>query len=169
MSQEPFITIGKIGSTFGVKGWIKIQSFADQILSILNYQPWYISRDEKNWQPIEFTDGKAHGKGVIVKFKGLETPEDVRLLTGAWVGVPRSALPNLTQDEYYWSDLVGLTVINTKGKHLGTVQYLLETGANDVLVAKEGKQEIAIPFILPTIILKVDLQKQEILVDWEPI
>ena len=72
------------------------------------------------------------------------------------------------KDEFYWSDLVGLTVINAKGEKLGKVAYLIETGSNDVISCKRHKEH-AIPYLPGRVILNVDLDKQEILVDWEPI
>jgi 16S rRNA processing protein RimM len=160
------IKVGKVGSTYGVRGWIKIQSYTEYGEGILEYKPWYLSKDNENWRPIEVEDGRMHSGRLIVKFTGIENPEEAALLTGSVIGVMRSQLPELGKNEYYWSDLVGLTVINKHGDVLGTVSYLIETGSNDVLVVK-GQKEHAIPYLLGDVILKVDLEKKEIHVDWE--
>ena len=78
--------------------------------------------------------------------------------------MPREALPEAAENEYYWSDLIGLEVVNVQGEVLGKVTDLLETGANDVLVV-EGERERLLPFTAQ-VILKVDLAAGRINVDW---
>lgn len=163
-----YIIIGKIGSTYGVQGWLKILSYTEFGANILEYSPWYLSNDRDGWEPITVEEGRMHGKGVIAKLAGIETPEEGRLYNGKLIAIKRNQLPQLKQEEYYWSDLEGLTVINQRGEILGTVSYLIETGSNDVLVVK-GEKEHAIPFLQGDVILKIDLEKREIHVNWEPL
>jgi 16S rRNA processing protein RimM len=166
--DEEFITVGKIGSTYGVHGWLRVNSYTEFGPSILDYRPWLCNLNNiGEWEPIDLEEGRPHGKIVLVKFAGMDSPEKARLLTGKMIAIPRSQLPELKQNEFYWSDLKDLTVINKTGQVLGKVIYLMETGANDVLVVK-GEKEVAIPY-LPNVILQVDLQKKEIHVDWEVI
>lgn len=169
-AEEAYITIGKIGATYGVFGWLKIQSFTEFGASILSYQPWYLSSPPSSTQhrQLEIEDAKPYKNSVIVKFKGIDSPEAARLLTGQQIEIKREQLPTLAKNEYYWSDLEGLTVINKDGTVLGKVIYLIATGSNDVLVVK-GKKEIGIPFLLGSVILQVDLEQQQIHVDWEDI
>lgn len=162
---EEYVVIGKIGATYGVKGWLKITSFTDPLHNILQYAPWFISDPQHPWQLIQVTEGRPHGKGIVVKFAGIDNPEQARLMTGKAIGAKRSQLPILPKDEFYWADLEGLTVINQRGETLGTVIYVMATGANDVLVVK-GQKEIAIPY-LPEVIKKIDLSQRLIQVDWE--
>jgi 16S rRNA processing protein RimM len=161
------IVIGKIGSTFGVHGWLKVQPFTEYAASILEYSPWHLSSDEKTWEPITPEDGRIQGGDtVLVKLKGVDTPEAARLFTGRRIGIMREQLPALPTNQFYWSDLQDLTVINKDGTVLGKVSYMIETGSNDVLVVK-GEKEIAIPFIFGKVVLSVDLAKKEIQVDWD--
>lgn len=160
------VIIGKIGSTFGIRGSLKIQSYAEFGPQILEYKPWYLNTGNDEWTTIEVETGEIHGKGVIAKFTGINTPEEARLFTGKLIGIQRSQLPKLKKNEYYWSELEGLTVIDKHGTILGKVIYLMETGSNDVLVVK-GDKEHAIPYLPGKVILDVDLEKQEIQVDWE--
>lgn len=165
-TETQYITVGKIGSSYGVQGWLKISTYTEYGLSILNYSPWYLSKNGTDWQPMELESGRQHGNGVIVKLKNIHSPEQARLLTGNLIAVKRSQLPALQAGEYYWSDLIGLTVINKAGHHLGKVIYLMETGSNDVLVVK-GEKEHAIPFLRGSVILDINLAAGEIHVDWE--
>lgn len=167
-SDMAYITVGKIGSTYGVRGWLKIHSYTEFGASILTYSPWYLSEGSDAWRTIQVEEGRMHGAIVIAKFVGINTPEEARLFTGKLIAITRSQLPSLKKNEYYWSDLQGLTVINKNGEILGKVIYLIETGSNDVLVVK-GDKEHAIPYLPGTIVRDIDLEKQEIHVDWEVI
>lgn len=166
MKANAYITIGKIGSPFGVKGWLKIQSYTEFGASILEYQPWYLTDAKQVRTAITPEDAKAHGQGIIVKFAGIDTPEEARLLTGRIIEIEESKLPALPENEFYWSELKGMTVINQRGETLGTVIYLMETGSNDVLVVKSDKEH-AIPYLYGTVIQRVDKEKREIHVNWE--
>ncbi|MCW8924108.1 MAG: ribosome maturation factor RimM, partial [Gammaproteobacteria bacterium] len=76
-------------------------------------------------------------------------------------------LKNLSGDEYYWRELIGLRVVNQQGVELGVVESLFETGANDVLVVKDGTQERLVPWTLGHAVLEVDMEQGVILVDWD--
>ena len=76
-------------------------------------------------------------------------------------------LPKTAKDEYYWSDLIGLTVETIDGVQFGMVDSLLETGANDVLIV-QGERERVIPFLQGQTIISVDLDAGKIIVDWDP-
>lgn len=92
-------------------------------------------------------------------------------LRGARVFVPRSSFPTAGDDEYYWVDLIGLSVVNREGVALGTVRELLATGPQTTLVlaAEEGGKAIErmVPFV-SAFVDKVDLPGRLITVDWQP-
>ncbi len=79
--------------------------------------------------------------------------------------IEKSQLPELSEGEHYWEDLIGLEVVNQKGIALGKVSNLVDTGANNVLVVN-GEKEYWVPYIEPFLI-SVDMGKQQILVDWD--
>jgi len=166
-TDDRYIPVGKIGSSYGIKGWVKISSFTERLEDVLQYDPWYLHHpSSQTWTPIHVEEGRMHGKGLIAKLSGVNTPEQARQFAGRTIAVTRAQLAPLKTNEYYWSDLEGLTVINKQGKVLGKVVYLLATGSNDVLVIK-GKTEFAVPYLPGKSILSVDLAKQEIHIDWE--
>lgn len=162
---EDFVTVGKIGAPYGIKGWVKIHSFTEWVTNILEYTPWYLE-DANGWKLTKVAEGREHGKGLVAKFAGFDTPEHSRQLTGKLIAIKRSQLPPLKKNEYYWGDLEGLTVINQDGKVLGTIAYLLETGSNDVIVVKNEKEH-AIPYLQGSVVISVDLDKREMHVNWE--
>jgi len=119
-----------------------------------------------NWQEKQLATGSRHGKGVIARLADCENRDQAQALIGYEIGIKRGQLPATAPGEYYWRDLQGLKVISMKGELLGTVDHLIETGANDVLVVK-GERERLIPFVMGKVIVKVDLNEREIQVDWD--
>lgn len=165
-ADSEYIIVGKIGSTYGVQGWLKVFSFTEEVGDILEYDPWYLE-EGGTWGLIKVKQAREHGKCVVAKLAGYNTPEEARLLTGKKIAVKRSQLPPLEKGEYYWRDLEGLTVINQHGETLGKIIYLIETGANDVLVIKNQGKEYAIPYLPGDVITRVDLANQEMHVNWD--
>ena len=97
------------------------------------------------------------------KFKKYNVTYD---LLGKDIYIDTSALPKNNEDEYYWYQLIGLVVVNQDGDTLGTVSHLIDTGANDVVVVKNGDEEILIPFI-NQFILEVSLADKILRVYWQ--
>jgi len=95
-------------------------------------------------------------------------------LTNVEISVDAAQLPELPQGEFYWRDLIGMSVVTDKGYDLGTVDDLMETGSNDVLVVKANKKdafgqaERLIPFLTDSVIKEVKHDAREITVDWDP-
>lgn len=159
------VIVGQVGATYGIRGWLKILSYTEVSANILEFNPWYLE-DSSGWKQIQVEDGREHGKGVVAKLAGLNNPEQAKLLSGKKIYILRSQLPTLAKNEYYWSDLKGLTVINQNGEDLGKVIYLIATGSNDVLVVK-GIKEHAIPYLPGEVIKEVNLVEKVIHVNWD--
>jgi len=159
------VVLGRVSGLFGVKGWVKIFSHTRPREAILDYEKWFLMQDGL-WQPAQVVEGKRHGKSVIACFEGVEDRDEAAGLVGCDIAISRDDLPEADAGSYYWSDLEGLQVVHRDGTELGNVAYLMETGANDVLVT-EGERERLIPFIADKVILDVDLDKGVITVDWE--
>jgi 16S rRNA processing protein RimM len=159
------VVLGRVSGLFGVRGWVKVYSYTEPREAVLNYDRWLLSAKD-GWQEATVAEGQRHGKTVIARIDGYVDRDEAAKLVGAEIGVPRNELPETARGEYYWSDLEGLTVVHRDGTELGKVDYLLETGANDVLVVR-GITERLIPFVMDKVVLGVDLDKGEIEVDWE--
>lgn len=159
------VAVGRFGSPYGVKGWLKVISYTDPIDQILNYLPWLIIKGNHTLS-LEKVKGKIHGKNLVVNLEGCVDREQAKTFTNIEIYINRSQLP-LLQDEYYWIDLVGLAVINEQQINLGKVDSLLATGSNDVLIVKDddGKERY-VPY-LAHVVLKVDLIAKTMLVDWD--
>jgi 16S rRNA processing protein RimM len=148
-----------------VRGWVKVFSYTQPREAILNYDSWYLL-DQGNWRAAKVLEGKRQGKSVIAHLDGIDDRDLAATLIGSDIAIPREALPEAEEGSYYWADLEGMQVVHRDGTDLGRVAYLMETGANDVLVT-EGERERLIPFIAEKVILDVDFDKGVISVDWE--
>ena len=160
------LVMGRIAGPFGVKGWLRVSTYTATPDSLLEYSRLYLRRQEE-WQPVELVGGRRHGKGLVIQLAACADRDTATELTGTDIGVYREQLPAAGADEYYWSDLLGLRVIDEQGTELGTVDHLIETGANDVRVVK-GEQECLVPYIRPDVNKAVDLEAGVIRVDWDP-
>jgi len=160
------IVVGRIVGVFGVRGWCKVFSHSRPREQILSYTQWYIGQD-KNRQVVTLQEGKVHGEAIIVKLDGIDDRDQAAALKGSNIWITPSQLERLESDEYYWRQLIGLEVIDQAGVLLGKVDGLIETGANDVLLVKAGKQEHLIPFIMDQVVTKIDIETGQMSVDWD--
>lgn len=163
-ASDRMVVVGRIGSTFGVHGWLKVNSYTEPPANILDYQTWQLGRAGR-WQAVRVEEGRVTGKGVLAKLEGIQSPEDARIHVGAEVGIPRSALPPAAPGEYYWSDLEGLSALDQDGRLLGRVDHFRTTPAGAVVVIS-GEREHWIPFVKERIV-SVDLDAGRIVLDWD--
>jgi len=167
------VILGKVGAVYGIKGWLKIHSFTDDHEAILDYFPWSLKLGNKI-QSVEITDWRKHNNGLVVKVAGIDDRDIAQKLVGSEIFVSEDALSDLPEGEFYWRDLIGMTVVTDKGYDLGQVSDIMETGANDVLVVKAnlkdgfGKKERLIPYLMDQVILSVSAEDKQICVDWDP-
>ena len=156
------IVLGKMGSSYGIRGWLRVFSSTEDAESIFDYQPWLL----EGW--------RHHNQDIIIKLKGVDDRDAANLLTNCEIIVDSSQLPELEEGDYYWKDLMGCQVVTTEGYSLGKVIDMMETGSNDVLVIKAnlkdafGIKERLVPFLDGQVIKKVDLTTRTIEVDWDP-
>lgn len=168
---ESYIELGKIVGVWGVKGWIKLHSYTRNRADISQYQNWYLAHPRKKDErrAINVLSCREQGQGVVAQVEGIEDRDQAAALSGLLIFVKQTDLPGLSDGEFYWQQLIGLTVANAE-QGIGTVSSILETGANDVLVIKQNKQGLAdvlIPYTEQTV-LEVDLKQGTMLVDWDP-
>ncbi len=158
--------MGRVSGAFGVRGWLKVRSDCEPAEQLLKYSPWQMNTGT-GWRSHVVVEGKVHGPGLVAKLADIDDRDQAQALAGVDIAVDRSQLPLLTGDDYYWNDLIGLSVVTRDGKELGQVSGLMQTGANDVLVVS-GERERLIPFIREQVVLAVDADARRIEVDWDP-
>ena len=161
------IVMGRIVGAQGILGWVKVQTFTEYLDGLLDYDAWYLGNDKQPWRKVEVLEANVHGKIIIAKLPGIADRTTAEQCKGLLVAVHRDSLPAQAEGEYYWSDLIGLQVLNLTDEVLGTVETLLETGANDVLSVRDAAgTERLIPFIA-SVIQGVNLAEKTIRVDWQ--
>lgn len=156
------IPLGYISGVHGVKGWVKVFSYTQPKEAILEYQPWFVGD-----QTCEVIQGRTQGQKLVAQLQGIDTRDQAVELIRQEISVYRNQLADLDDGEYYWTDLEGLDVYNKDGQHLGQVDRIMATGANDVLIVK-GDRERLIPFVQGQYITAVDIESSRLDVDWDP-
>jgi 16S rRNA processing protein RimM len=173
--SSEWLTVGKVTGCYGVKGWVKIHSYTEPVENFLAFGEWKIRRRGVT-EPIAFDRGKRHGKGLVAHIAGVDDRTLAEAYRGLEVLAPTESLPRLEAGDFYWHQLQGLKVWCKDDENrvlLGRVDYLIETGANDVLVVAATDDSIddrerLIPYLYGDVVTRVDLEQGEIEVDWFP-
>jgi len=163
--MNKFVVMGKVVGSHGIKGWLKVQPFTEEIKTLGKFSSWFVSENENKWKEFKVESSSIQGRTVLAKIENINNRNDADVLRGFLIGISKIDLPALEKGKYYWSDLIGLEVINQIGFNFGVIDSIMETGSNDVLVIKDEKETL-IPY-LDNVVLKIDLEKKNILVDWD--
>ena len=171
--KSALVNVGRITGVFGIKGWLKVKSATEPEGNIVNYSPWFI-KTAHGVKEVEIDDFQFRPQGLIVHIKGVDDRDAAELYTRSDVAVRLEQLPELDDEEFYWHQLIGLSVVDASDEHqvIGVVKTLMETGANDVLVVSPtpnsvDEQERLIPYVPGLYIKEIDLDAATIKVDWE--
>ncbi len=162
--------VGYVAGAYGLKGGIRITPFSPDADALLTVKTWWL--DKPVLRPVTVRTAKMHSGDVVATLDGLSDRESAEALKGASVQVSRSAFPALPDDEYYWSDLIGLDVVNLQGEALGKVADMMSNGAQSILrivplpdPGVDKAPERLVPFV-DQFVKTVDLAARKITVDW---
>jgi 16S rRNA processing protein RimM len=177
------VEVGRIAGAWGVKGWIKVQTFASDPQALFSSKRWFAQppdaanpliprRSETSGWPrlLNVTAVREHADTVVAQLQDVADRAAAEKLKGVRLFVRRSSFPSTESDEYYWVDLIGLSVFNRQDQFLGTVVGLVDTGPHSVLrLAAEPstspESERLIPFVAHYVD-DVDVPGKRIVVDW---
>ncbi len=159
------VVMGRVAGAQGLLGWVKLKTYTEFADSLADYPVWWLGDEKRPWREVSVESLAVQSKGLIARFPGCDDRTTAEKFKGLLVAVPRSSLPGARRDEYYWSDLIGLEVVNLAGENLGVIENLMDTGANQVLCVRGGSGEVLIPFIASAI-RQVSLAEKTIRVDW---
>lgn len=167
------IQIGQLRAAYGIAGWLWVYSNTDPMVNLFNYLPWWVKTPD-GWKTITVKRWRTQGKGLVVLLKNIADRNAAEQLSGVDLWISKSQLPKAGLDEFYWSELVGLTVLGLdeagQTVNLGKITELFETGANDVMVVRatadsaDGEERM-IPWHAD-VVKDIDLQAQTMLVNW---
>ncbi len=158
MEKDRDLHIGTIVGAHGIKGYLKLYTFAE---TTDFFKPGkQLTLHCSGRQPVTCTvvDFQAHNKGYRIAFEGVATRDAAEQFIGAQLYIRRSELPKLQKDTWYWCDLIGLEVVDEDHTHLGRIEHIFSTGANDVFVVKNSGKERLIPAIA-SVIRHIDLDQ----------
>ncbi len=174
---DDYILLGEISAVFGVKGWVKVFSHTSPRVHITHYSEWFLKKPRSakdGWTSIKVLQGRVQGKNIVAKLEGVNERNQAEALIGSKIAVKNSQLEKLPKGEFYWKELIGLTVETVKGESLGKVDWIFDTGSNDVLIVKketleneDDKHERMIPFLMDDVVVSIDLEKSLMIVDWD--
>jgi len=157
------LEVGQIVNTFGIKGFVKIYPYVDDISRFDNLKKVHI-KSKKDEKELQIEEVKYQKNMVLVKFKGIERIEDAEKLRNYYVEINRADAIPLEEGQYFIADLLGLDVYLDTGEKLGILEDIYNTGSSDIYVVKNelGKQ-----FLLPYIdevVKQINLEEGKIIV-----
>lgn len=158
-----YLEIGQIVNTFGIKGMVKVKPFSDDISRFDELKEVYV-KNKSGKKVYEIEEVKYHKQMVLIKFKGIDNPEDANLLRESYLLVDRENEKPLEEGTFYIVDLIGLEVYTDEGELLGTLKDIFNTGSNDIY---EVKDELGKQILLPAIsevIKDIDVENRKITV-----
>ena len=163
------ITIGQISKVHGIKGEMVVVPLTDDPKRFFELEKVLLLKDEKI---IEFevesvqTDFKAKRlkERVLIKLKGVESPEEAKRLVGSFLEIEKEDLIKLPEGRYFIFDIIGLKVITTENKEVGKVKEVISLPANDVYVVQGDQKEYDIPAI-KEVVKKIDLEGKVMIIE----
>jgi len=161
------VLMAHIREPFGLTGRVKLHVYSDELDALGQYKAWWWAgpAGKPDWAQVVPEEFVERGGGVIAKLPGIDDRDAAVARKGWQIAVARSQFSPATEGEYYWSDLLGVRVLNRDDVVLGRVTELLDLGPHQVLRVIKDEREILIPFVAQYVD-RVDAAGGEIVVDW---
>lgn len=147
VSPENLLLMGKVVRPHGLEGVLRIKSYAQSEESFLKAKTVFLKVSSGETIEYGVSSVRPHKKIYLMKLKGLSSLEEAEKYRGAEILVSEDTLSRESDEEYFWHELIGLRVYLSGGEYIGTIEQILPTGANDIFVVREGKNEVLIPAI----------------------
>ncbi|GAC1407055.1 MAG: ribosome maturation factor RimM [Burkholderiaceae bacterium] len=128
---DDLVLVGYISGAYGLNGWVRIAPYATDAGALLTARTWWLDKPELH--DVDMLQSKMHSGDVVALLMGVASREAAEMLRGTEVHISRARFPALSDDEFYWIDLIGLEVENLQGDILGRVAGLIDNGAQPVL------------------------------------
>ena len=157
------LEIGQIVNTFGIKGFVKVNPWVNDVTRFDDLKKVYI-KIRKSLKELEIEEVKYHKNQVLLKFKGVETVEQAEMLRNAILEIDRKDAIPLEEGEYFIADLLESEVYTDEGEKLGILEDIFNTGSNDIYVVKN---ELGKSILLPRIkdvFKEIDVENKKIIV-----
>ena len=150
MSDPDLLAVGRIVTTHGLNGELRVQLFNPDSTLIQPGAEIVLRRDGGD-SPRRIATVRPHKRVLLVTLTDCDSIEAAEALVGAEVCISKEDLPEIGPDEVYHYELVGMTVVTTNGEVLGAVAEVLSAGSSDICVVRQGTREYLIPMIADVI------------------
>jgi 16S rRNA processing protein RimM len=161
--HDSLIAVGRITGTHGIKGQLRLQSYSGNLDSLTAARSVILRRPDGTLHEYGLRRAADHGTAFLLTLARFDNINQVLDLVGSELCLQPEQLPATGEGEYYWRDLLGLTVSTDSGQTLGTISDILETGANDIYVVSGQGREYLIPAVA-SVISKVDLPARTMII-----
>jgi len=181
---DDLIEVGYVAAAYGIRGWIKVEPHADDASALLHARRWWLlpapapgvvtpsvaPATGVEVVGIKIAQSREHSGTVVAQATGVSERNVAEALKGRRVWIRRVDFPTPEEDEFYWVDLIGCTVLNEQGESLGEVSGLIDNGAHQILqvayqLPEGGAGERLVPFV-DAYLRTVDIAGKRIVVDW---
>jgi len=169
------VLVGYVSGAYGLQGWVRIRPYSADADALLHAKTWWLGNPElpQELRDVDMMQSKNHSGDVVARLVGVVDRNAAEALKGAAVQISRRYFPALSENEYYWVDLIGLDVLNLQGDRLGVVNGMMDNGAHPILrvtvpasaESEETAKELLIPFV-DNFVKHVDLTARKITADW---
>lgn len=157
MSEKAHILIGKIVGIHGIRGGLRIASYAESDALFAAGLMIFMKNPDDQMIPHTITEAAPHKRGILLHLEEIRDREQAETLAGCDLFVRKSDLPLPEEGSYYWHDLIGISVFDAEIGFLGKLTAVMPTGSNDVYVVKHGKKETLIPAIA-SVVTEINLE-----------
>lgn len=182
-APSDLVVMAHVKEPYGLKGWVKLYTHSESAVGLAGFGTWWInqvtaqkspqnSAQKTDWRAVVPEQTSEHSGTLIAKLPGVEDRDAAFALKGLEIAVPRSGFAARGDNEFYWTELIGLSVTNRDGALLGSVIGLMDLGPHQVLRVQGAGQgdagrgdERLIPFVAQYVD-GVDLAAKTIRVDW---
>lgn len=161
--SSDFVLIGKIVAAHGIKGAVKVVSYAETPAPFHCNQMLWMTVADGTFNPLKIDWCKPHKRGIRLRLSGVINRNQAETLIGQELFINKTQLPQLEQDTYYWIDLIGLSVKTTADECIGYIDAIIPTGASDVYVIRRTDGHEETECLLPAVanfILNIDLDRR---------
>ncbi|MBI1834527.1 MAG: ribosome maturation factor RimM [Burkholderiales bacterium] len=172
-APEDLVLVGYVSGAFGLQGWVKIRPYSSTADALLEAPLFWLETAGQSGREVKRMSSKVHGEDIVARLSDVEDRNAAEALKGTVVKISRALFPALPEGEFYWVDLLGLTVQNLAGESLGVVRAMMDNGAQSILRVAQAdvpetellKHERLIPFV-DHFVKEVNQTTKTIVVDW---
>jgi 16S rRNA processing protein RimM len=156
--------MGRVVAAWGLQGWVKIEPYGDESGNLCGFRTWLLEH-RGELRPVAVAECRVHGASVVARFEACDDRNGAEAYRGAVVVLRRGELPPAPPNEVYQADLIGLTVLGSKGELLGRIVEILDNPGNPILRVAGEDRERLVPFV-PPVIRAVDVEAGVVELDW---